>query len=527
MSQPLFVGYSMDGSGNLVAMGGNRVGDIQLLDAATNALRTAHLNLQGSEDFRLSGDRQRLAFGGIFPEANFLRAFGILDLASQSITQGPASSATNFFTTDRTGRWLAFQSNVDLDPSVGNLAGTLQYYLYNDDSKEVRQLTKDPEAIDYQAPCPTRSGTTPAISRDGTAIALVTSALLGVAPAEAGTACHVFAYDVPTGQLRYVAALPQGAVFFGAPSISDDGEWLSFATNRVIPPGILRSLPALLNMHSGDMIEPLGGVSEFPGFDSVVTGDGSTVVLSTQTDVDPRVGNVDHNMEIVSYDLATGRFTQVSETTASIGHFPGGCEQYRPRVSTDGHVVVFGFMLYSVERCQLDGPQRNEADGFVFKRVRAARKRPGNRAPVLQPVTDAHVVAGNTLTLDFAATDPDRDPVVFFAQVVGGADIPSGSSIEDHRNGSATLTWPTTPEQIGTCPMRVAAFDEGGGETMHDFTITVCDRVVTDDGLPGIVAAIFESGSEPPPTCHDAELNHDGAITAADVVKAVAEPTEV
>jgi hypothetical protein len=308
-------GLSMDALGNVVAMGTTRFGDIAILDAVTNKLRTVHLDLQGSDNFRLSRDGQRIVFGGVFPKAGFLRGIGVFDLASQTVTQGPRSSATNFLSTDRAGRHVAFQSNLDLDPRVGNPDGTLQYFLYDDAIREVRQLTSDPKAIVYGGGCPTISGTTPVISADGGTIALVTSASLGIAPSDSGTSCNVFAYDVATSRLRHVVALPHGAVVVGAAYISNEGRWLSFAVTRTVPPDITRTFPALLDLQTGELTEPVGGISEFPSFDSAIRGNGSAIVLSTQADVDPQVGNADHNMEIVSYDLRARQFAQVSETT--------------------------------------------------------------------------------------------------------------------------------------------------------------------------------------------------------------------
>jgi hypothetical protein len=151
-------------------------------------------------------------------------------------------------------------------------------------------------------------------------------------------------------------------------------------------------------------------------------------------------------------------------------------------------------------------------------RVRAVRKRPGNRAPQLRHVEDARVLAGDRLALEFAATDPDGDSIVFFTQIIGGEDVPPGSEIEDRRDGTAALRWRTRPEHAGVYPLRVAAFDEGGGETFLDFTINVCSRLVHDGNLSGVLTALFES--ELPAACRDADLNRDRVITAADVVRA-------
>lgn len=109
----------------------------------------------------------------------------------------------------------------------------------------------------------------------------------------------------------------------------------------------------------------------------------------------------------------------------------------------------------------------------MFGFTRAVRRRPGNRGPEVDPIANRQVVSGETLTLALAARDPDGDPISFYAQVKDGTDVPPGSVITDHHDGTATFTWPTRPEHAGTTVLRIAAFDEGGGEVVQDVTLTV------------------------------------------------------
>ncbi len=164
--------------------------------------------------------------------------------------------------------------------------------------------------------------------------------------------------------------------------------------------------------------------------------------------------------------------------------------------------------------CQLDGPQRNEADGFALNLVRAVQKRPGNQPPVLAQITDTRVLAGGEIALNITAADPDGDPVVFFAQELNTLTIPKGATIADHRDGSATLDWPTRLEDVGVHRLRIAAFDEGGGEVVHDMAIAICNRIDDDASDSGVIRALFEPG--PPAPCTAADRNHDGVVSAAD-----------
>ena len=507
-SLPYWSGFSMDESGKLVAVMGNRFGDVRIIDFGARVMHTLRLDLQGSEGYRLSGDGRRLIFGGVLSTGWRL---GILDLATDAITDGPATRFPALFSTDFAGQRIAFQSGGDLD--------SLEYFLYDDSTETTQQLTQGANVIGY------RCSNEPEISADGTSVAFATTATLGLVPEDPNVGCRVFVYDVATGAIRQALALPgtNSLSTSGRGYISADGRWFSFSFTRIVPPGILIALPTLLDLWTGRSVDPLGGITDSASFDSSISPNGATVVVSTLADLDPRVGNADHNMDLFAYDRASGRFTQISETTGGITNSSGTCDSYNPLVSADAAVVGFGFATTFAPPCNIEAAQRNEANGFVFHQVRAVRKRPGNHPPILEPVGAIRVQATQTLTVDFSANDSDGDPIVFFAQLVDGADIPPGSKIEDHRNGTATLTWPTKPQDIGTYPMRVAAFDEGGGETLEDFTIAVCSKVVNDGSLSGVLDALFDSAV--PIACRAADLNSDGAISAADVVKAsVANP---
>jgi hypothetical protein len=344
---------------------------------------------------------------------------------------------------------------------------------------------------------------------------LITGVDLGVITGQTGAGCRIFIYDVASATLKYVRGLPAGATL-NLPVLSDDGRWLSFLSSRIVPAGFRQAFGALLDLQTGELLDPIGGITDSPTYDAVISGDASTIVLSTPADLDPRVGNGDHSFELFAYDVASGRFTQISDTTGGISG--GQCESFRPSVSGNANVVVVTLPAMTVEPCHVALPQRNAVDNFFLHRVRAVRKRPGNHGPVFQPIGTARVVAGERLSLPLSATDPDGHPIVFFAQLIGGLSVPPGSTIEDHHDGTATFSWPTKLEQAGLYPMRLAAFDEGGGEVFQDVIIPVCSRLVHDGDSPGVVAALFQT--EPPAPCRDADVNHDAVVTAADLVRA-------
>jgi len=242
-------------------------------------------------------------------------------------------------------------------------------------------------------------------------------------------------------------------------------------------------------------------------------------VISTQDDLDPRVGNADHNLDLFLYDLDRGEFTQISETVGGFTLGAANCPALGPSLNANGDVVLFDFFLIAAQGCRVDGPQRNEEDGFAFQNVRAIRKRPGNLGPVWNPPRRVRVRAGHTLELGFTATDPEDDFLTYFAQVRGTLDVIPGSEIIDHHDGTATLRWPTKVEDAGVFPIRVAVFDEGGGEEYADVEIAVCNRIANEATLPGVLAAVF--AGEASSACDAADINADGAVNVADLVALV------
>jgi hypothetical protein len=506
-------GLSMNSTGRFTAFGGAGVEDISIYDAAAGTLRGVQLPIQGTEDWRLSGDGRKIAFGGSFrgPVGSVL---AIYDLETGAITHGPRTTSP-FLSVDHRGERVAF--NVSLET-------TRQHAVYDFSTGELRQLTNEEIGVDSRnCPAPSR-GITPMISGDGNTVAFAIDSTLGLVPDDSGVGCRIFAYDVPGATFRHVAALPLSASF-NNPAISSDGRWLSFISRRRVPPNnARRPLGALLDLSTGELDASVGGVVDFPVFDAVVSGDGSAVVMSTTADLDPRVGNADGNMELFVWNRAGREFAQVTDTRLGIGRFPNNCFPYQPRVSADGSVVAFGFNRVSVELCQLDGVQRDEATGFAFRRVRAVRTRPGNRGPVLERVSDVTVMHGDSVTIELAARDPDGDAVVLFLQVVGGDDIPPGADAVDHYDGTAVFRWTPAAEQRGVHHLRAGAFDQGGGYALRDFTITVrgcagdCDgdgKVTVDELIAAVSIALGQAEAE---SCAAADADLDGTISVSDLV---------
>jgi hypothetical protein len=456
--------YGTTASGDVLLVAGPSADPAQLflINRATGKRQLLHVPVWSTESVRITPDGSRLFFFGWIPPSG--SALGFLDVASRTLSVVDDDDV-DLLSLDASGRRVAYWA-----PAPGN---THQYFLYDEAAGMRRQLTEERDIIRRRVAaddCPQILATRPFIGADGSRVVIITKATLGLAPPDEAIGCRVFAYDVEKAEWRQVAALPRSIVV-DVPTLSGDGRWLSFrAQGR---PPATQPAALLLDVDTGELQDPVLDVGGYVTFDSVITGDGKGIVISTQADLDPRVGNADHNLELFHYDFTSREIRQITETTGGVGSTPGFCESYRPAVSADGGVVVFAFHLLSIEPCRLDGPMRHERDDLVYRFVRAVRRRSGNRGPVLDPIADPHVIAGETLTLSITASDPDGDPLTFFAQVRGGTDVPPGSVMTDHHDGTASFTWPTRPEHAGTTVVRVAAFDEGGGEVFQDVTLTI------------------------------------------------------
>jgi hypothetical protein len=509
-------GLALDSTGDLVAVAGPGFEEVRIINAATGNRRKFPIPLASSEGQKLSRDGKRFFFRGSFPQgAGILFALGFLDTGDGSLTVGPAAPSP-LFGVNRSGDRVVFQDVVR-----GEEALFLAYFLFTQADGEIRQLTTDPNAI-VERPrpsyCPQQLGTAPLLSADGSHVVVITGATLGLVADDPAVGCHIFTYDVARATWRLAAELPTG-IIVDVPALSDDGRWLSFSSRHTQDPGFPRTLPAVADLETG-MVEFIQlPVDYTPTFDSVISGDGGKLLLTTLAELDPRVGNSDQNVELFVMDRAAGTFMQLTDTIGGIGPMSGSCARYRPEFNVDARVAAFSFKVFSAELCTLDGSQRNGADGLAFNRVRVVRRRHGNGAPLMSPVSAARMRAGDPLELVVGATDPDNDPIYLFAQVVGGLDVPPGSEFTDTGNGIGILTWPTAQENAGLYVVRFAAFDEGGDEVFRDAEIAVCDPVLLQTDAHSVASAIFLPN--PPAQCLDGDLNRDGRVSAPDLTLAV------
>jgi len=505
-------GSSVDGAGRRIAYGrgGYDQDFIFVLDRPTGVLSRLYLDGSFSISKQISGSGRYFFFQGVAREGTVSFPMSRLDIDNGSIGRASQSSPI-LFRADRAGQRVAYMHRP-LGPETPS-----QYFLYDFPSSTSTQLSDAADAIgiDPTAPrCVFTQGGTPVISGDGERVIVITPSTLGLAdrPWVEG-ACNVLEYIVAQRRWRRVATLP-ARMRVEFPTIDDAGTLLSFIATEPFGGTGRRTTPQLLSLETGELVTLPPALYTQAGFDSVVTRDGTSLVVSSRADLDPLGGNDDQNMEIFLLNLATMTFAQVTFSTGGIGTLPGGCSAFEPSRNDDGSVLVFATPILSIAPCQLDGPMRDERTGMVLTRVRTVPRRAGNRAPSLSWSGPTAVGVGEELVLRLAAEDPDGDPLTFFANALRDAiTLPEVSLFAQDGPQTATLRWQPSEAQRGTHDLRLAVFDEGGDVATTDVQVTVCGAVYDTPCRARAVAAIFGASAG---SCGDA--SGDGEATAADLV---------
>lgn len=78
-----------------------------------------------------------------------------------------------------------------------------------------------------------------------------------------------------------------------------------------------------------------------------------------------------------------------------------------------------------------------------------------NRPPVLAPIGDQRVRAGESLLVSLSASDPDFDGLAF-----SGSGLPSGAEVVNLGGGAAELRWSPSSAQVGDFAVAVAVADD-------------------------------------------------------------------
>ncbi len=111
-----------------------------------------------------------------------------------------------------------------------------------------------------------------------------------------------------------------------------------------------------------------------------------------------------------------------------------------------------------------------------------------NDAPELEPVPDRSVNEGDTLSVDLSASDPDGDALAF------DIESPAFCSLEDHGDGTATLTCSPGSGDAGRYTVNVSVEDEGDPPLADETSFVI---TVTGTSADPVENGGFEDGLDP------------------------------
>lgn len=385
------------------------------------------------------------------------------------------------------------------------------YDLYDVAAGTVTAITDTPTMPDVPPVCRPAAAAQPRLSLAGDRVAFFTALPLGDPPG-----CNLYGYDVASGRRRLVAAFGDAGPLL-APTLDDAGARLALLRRPPLQDGAYPLRPQLIDLASGASQEILADPAA-SALAAAISGDGAAVVIASCADLDPAVGNPDFNEELFRYDVATQRFTQITDTRGG----PQDCwarrgDPLEPRVSRDAAVIAFRGLGAGPATCGDPGAQRDAHSGFAFGDARAVRIDAANTPPRLTIGNDVLAAIGAPIEIAASASDADGDRLAWFAELDALGELPATASFQESPSGAgaAVFRWTgTTPADVGSHELRIGAFDGRGGDDVRALRVTVC-RFVPSDRIGDVLSAIF--GSQPP-ACGTGDANRDGVASAADLL---------
>lgn len=289
--------------------------EIFLYDATAGAI--SQITNLGSTFFpSISGDGTHIAFvsaadltGG---NADHNGEIFLYDVAAASFTQVTHTTGlifpTVFPSTNGDGTRIAFLSELDL--TGGNADGNREVFIYDSPTGSLVQITNTLGWMVNNAPL---------ISADGARLAFNSDAdLTGANP---DLELQGFLYEVQTGVLTQLTHSTTG--FTAITSIDGHAARLTLVSDRDLtggnPDGNFEAF--LYDSATGHLTQ----ITNTAGHGNVATsisGDGARIAVASNGDFTG--GNADGNIETFLYDVWSGRFAQVTNTTGALGFIPPG-----------------------------------------------------------------------------------------------------------------------------------------------------------------------------------------------------------
>lgn len=358
----------------------------------------------------------------------------------------------------------------------------------------------------------------PVLSRDGKVVAFISDSEFDPTATTGGTS-QIYIYDVSIGELRQLTGR-DGEGYGGARlRLSADGSRVSHQpTDRLIE---------VLDTIGGEVVHRFEVAEQFEFGDIHLSDDGNVLAFMTAADLDPRVGNPRLWSQLFRADLSTGEIDQVTQVHGPAGWFMG----------MDGEAKTFVLVVGGL--VEIDGVQMHAGSGSIYR-----ERRPGNRPPVLTAPETVYAVPGEVTRFSVSASDPDGDPLSFYAELESaettflGWAFHLGMEIEDivdaDGDGQTAISLRPGFDHDGYHRLKVAVFDGVGGAALRVVDLHVayagpaeldmnCDHrfdaadlhiLALDIFTPMPVNVQYQRKCNLPPT----DTNGDGVTSAADVV---------
>ncbi len=114
-----------------------------------------------------------------------------------------------------------------------------------------------------------------------------------------------------------------------------------------------------------------------------------------------------------------------------------------------------------------------------------------NAPPELEPIGSRGTKAGQALSVVLSATDPDGDGLVFSAD-----GLPPTASLTDAQDGTATLDWLPSADEVGVYAVTVSVSDDGTPPESDAESLTLTVEAASPASAVQIDDALWEEGRE-------------------------------
>jgi Tol biopolymer transport system component len=298
-----------------------------------------------SSSATISGDGQHVAFQSNANQAqdnvDANHEIFVLDTASGGITQVSNAARPRYPFSDHAaanaeGTKVAFDSNQDWAGANGNL--NREIFVFDAATGDFTQITDTSVG----------ESTRPSVDDNGARIAFESTADPTGDNADGNR--EIFLYDAATGGVMQVTDTTGASTFSLGASMSGDGAWISFeSTADLTGDNADGNREVFLFEVASGAFTQVTDTADGSSSGAAISQDGTRIAFDSYGDLTG--GNADRSREIFLYEVATGAFTQVTDTT--------GAASSDASINGDGTKVAFS------SRADLTG-NNADADYEVF-----------------------------------------------------------------------------------------------------------------------------------------------------------------